>query len=42
MSTDAVVVENKTDSIFRIPRLTGPRVFANYKKTVILSYSQLE
>lgn len=38
MCTDTVVVEDKTDSIFRIPILREPRAFPRYKKNIQLSF----
>lgn len=38
MCVDTVVVEDKTDSIFRILRLIGPRVFPRHKKNIQLLF----
>lgn len=38
MCTDIVVVEDKMNSTFRIPRLTGPRAFPRHKKNIQLSF----
>lgn len=44
MCKDTIVIEDKTDLMFRVLRLPGPRVFPRKKKNtvIILSYNQLE
>lgn len=38
MCADTVAVEDKTDSMFRILRLRGPRVFPRHKKNIQLLF----